>query len=348
MSIVFLSNISFVIIVSVFTFWLGIHIYSSDKKARANFYFLWLSILLALWLVFGFLAAMLFTDPFLCTISAKINYAVVSLFFIPWYFFFVFFPKEIKRPAILDKIVTLGWVLFALVSLFTDFFIKGTEVGKFGEWGSSVLYGPGLEFFHLATGGFAVLTLLILIKNYFKLSRENKLKTSYLIIGLFLFVLGNLVFNIAFPAIRGDSQYYQLGDYSVVFIIIFTAIAITKKGLFKARIIATTFFILFIFVLLLFDFIFSYQQPSLQIFKGIILLFFIVFAYLLVRGTKIEIKQKERLSKLNEELENKVRERTKELSDRVVELEKFHRLTVGREIRMVELKKKIKKLKKGS
>lgn len=46
-----------------------------------------------------------------------------------------------------------------------------------------------------------------------------------------------------------------------------------------------------------------------------------------------------------EEMEKKVKIRTKELQERIDELERFHDLTVGREIKMLELKKEIKKLK---
>ena len=63
----------------------------------------------------------------------------------------------------------------------------------------------------------------------------------------------------------------------------------------------------------------------------------------------LEIKVKKRtqeLSDLTKGLEQKVEERTKELQERVNELERFHELTVGRELRMIELKKEIKKLKK--
>jgi len=49
---------------------------------------------------------------------------------------------------------------------------------------------------------------------------------------------------------------------------------------------------------------------------------------------------------LQENLEKKVKERTKELQVRIEELERFHRLTVGRELKMVELKKETQRLKK--
>ncbi len=61
----------------------------------------------------------------------------------------------------------------------------------------------------------------------------------------------------------------------------------------------------------------------------------------------LEIKVKARtqeLEELNLKLEQEVRERTKELRERIEELEKFHQLTVGRELKMRELKEKIERL----
>jgi hypothetical protein len=43
-------------------------------------------------------------------------------------------------------------------------------------------------------------------------------------------------------------------------------------------------------------------------------------------------------------LEKLVAERTKEVMDRSAELERWYQLTVGREVRMAELKKKIQNL----
>lgn len=51
------------------------------------------------------------------------------------------------------------------------------------------------------------------------------------------------------------------------------------------------------------------------------------------------------LKELAENLENQVKERTRELQNKIDELEKFRKLVVGRELKMIELKKEIKKLK---
>jgi len=50
------------------------------------------------------------------------------------------------------------------------------------------------------------------------------------------------------------------------------------------------------------------------------------------------------IKKLQEGLEDKVEERTKELQERVNELEKIHKFTVGRELKLIELKEEIKRL----
>jgi HAMP domain-containing protein len=63
--------------------------------------------------------------------------------------------------------------------------------------------------------------------------------------------------------------------------------------------------------------------------------------------TSLEEKVKSRtkeLEKAKEGLERKVDERTGELNLKVAEMERFNRLAVGRELRMIELKKRIKEL----
>lgn len=53
------------------------------------------------------------------------------------------------------------------------------------------------------------------------------------------------------------------------------------------------------------------------------------------------------LKELQESLEKKVKQRTKELQERIDELERFRKLTEGRELRMVELKEEIERLKEN-
>jgi hypothetical protein len=61
----------------------------------------------------------------------------------------------------------------------------------------------------------------------------------------------------------------------------------------------------------------------------------------------LEVKVGARTAELNQEkanLETKVAERTKELQEKMEEMERFQKFVVGRELKMVELKQEIKKL----
>lgn len=60
---------------------------------------------------------------------------------------------------------------------------------------------------------------------------------------------------------------------------------------------------------------------------------------------KVKARTKE-LENLTKELEGKVKERTKKLEEKMEELEKFNKLAIGRELKMVELKEEVEKLKK--
>lgn len=61
---------------------------------------------------------------------------------------------------------------------------------------------------------------------------------------------------------------------------------------------------------------------------------------------KVRARTKE-LQELTERQEETIEKRTEEIKERMGELERFHRLVIGRELKMVELKKEIKELKEA-
>lgn len=67
----------------------------------------------------------------------------------------------------------------------------------------------------------------------------------------------------------------------------------------------------------------------------------------IVKEISSETEEKEKIVLVTRErLEQMIKEKTEALQKKIDELEKFHKLTVGREVRMIELKQQIEKLKK--
>ena len=129
-------------------------------------------------------------------------------------------------------------------------------------------------------------------------------------------------------------------DFSVYFSVIWIGLstyAVLTKRLFEIKVILTDFAVGAMAILLFFLSLIIETTLPIKILLFSVFFVFCFLSYFLINYTHREAEQKEIL-------EEKVKEKTKELRGRVEDLEKFHRLTVGRELKMVELKKEIQKL----
>ena len=73
----------------------------------------------------------------------------------------------------------------------------------------------------------------------------------------------------------------------------------------------------------------------------------LAFGIVVLRSRIERARAEDSLRRLNDELEQRVKDRTAELERKNAELEKMNKMFVGRELRMVELKERIKELEKA-
>lgn len=337
----------FVLLTSAFALCLGFWTYFSNKEKKINKFFFLITLTIVGWIIFGFLCNFSEKEEIAC-FWCRVNIFFVTFFFLFLYFFSLHFPREKKKYLFLDILIVFTLSLFAFLSIFTSFLIK--EAIK-TAWGTEIKIGALFKPFFVSIIFFTILILFNLTRDYFLLQKSEKLKVQYFLIGSFLFAIFNLVFNVFFPLLKGTFKYYQFGDYSVILFLLFVAFAIVKRKLFGIRVILVDLLVSFTSILLLIQ-IFLFREQTFHFLWSLSIFFlFLILGSLLVNSILKEAKQKEELEKaleeikkLNFSLEEKVKERTKELQKRIEELDRFYKLTIGRELKMAELKEKIREL----
>jgi len=226
----------------------------------------------------------------------------VFMFFVVYYFFIVvwFLGKREQPYRLFGVVILLYGVIMGAVALTTDIIISGSAIvgstlrplfGKVGRW----------EFY----GFVVVLTLLInwmLMREYVGFPKERRVKLQYFLIGLLLFAGLNIVFNVVLPLAFDQYAYYALGNYSVGFLLGFTAYAIVKRELFGVRAVLAAIFVATVGVLQAIDLLVFTEHPAMQAFKGAVLVLILYFGFVLVRNVQREVHQRERLQEIAEEL----------------------------------------------
>jgi len=350
-----LINKSLVILIDLLSLWLGAWVYFTAPKNKINRMFVLLSASVILWITFYYFAisASRLSSALLWS---RLATGAVALFYIPFYLFPVFFLHLEKKFRHLTKLVLgLGFSLFTL-SVFSPFII---EKAVFKNQKLELIFGPGHVVYFLTAVFLSIFVILLFLSRYLNSSAKMKLKMQYFLSGIFIWVFLNFVFNMVFPLVEKTIQYSCFGNYSVIFFLGFTAFAIVKQKLFGIKVIIVELLVGLMIITLL---IFTFLMPTLELKTASIVVFlvFLLLSYYLIKSVLKEIELRNKLQKLTNTLEEKVKERTKELEKaknaaerrtrevekRKEELERFYNLTINRELRMAELKKKIKELER--
>jgi hypothetical protein len=309
-------------------------------KKRSNRYFILTVLAIAAWILFNYFSNAV-KDYSLSLLYNKLIFVATAISGWAFLIFSDIFPEETapKKKIFWPSLFLLFSVIFVSLS---RFLIKEISIKKdvseivFNDW--------GISFFAIFLLGCFLSGLGIIInKTRLAKNKENKKTLQLLLGGMTIFLSLSILTNLFFPVIYNNFQLTNLAPlHTVIFTLIF-AVAILKYQFLDVKVIISEMLaglmgtVLFLFACLM-------DNNWLRIMAFGLFSLFCIIGYLLIKYTYREISAKE-------DLETKVRERTKELAEsktlaeeRAAELEKWYKLTIGRELRMAELKDKIKEL----
>ena len=195
-----LINKVLIFLINAVALWLAFLVYHNNPKREINKLFILMTVSMLLWVNFAFLARYVGQGQiYQSLLFIKIAWFVTPLLFLFLSLVAVYIIKEEKKYRLLNKIVLFLGVIAAFITGFTNLVIKGI---KFENGNLIVVYGKGMMPFLAAVMFLMYTTLYPLFKKYFKSLEEEKKKIEFFLIGIFIFYLANIIFNIARIFIR--------------------------------------------------------------------------------------------------------------------------------------------------
>jgi len=284
-----------------------------------------------------------------------------------------------------EKFQIAVWAFFFVASL-TPLVIKGAFFDPALPLVVRVAAGPLFWVYAAAAALTLAFSFLDLSRNRLFADAQNRQKARYVALAAGVFGIFNFIFNVAGPVfggIFGYGNFFSLfGDYAIAAMLGAIIYQALRDKLFGIKVILVEIFVGLMgasLAVMPFFMDFLWQQAML----AVLFAMFCIFGYLLIKGTIKECQEKEileqkvaertkeleaaklnleeanstleirvqartrELKELNRTLEQKVIARTNDLEAKIKDLETFQRITVSRELKMIELKQEIERLQKS-
>lgn len=301
---------------AIFIASLGIYIFFKDKGSKLSQVFALTTFSFTIWLfgTYKMLIAGSIGDDFSAILWDRFIY--IGVVFIPalLYHFSIIFTKETKQKnlSILSYILS---VIFLFISR-TDYFVSG--LFKY-EWG---VHTQAKLFHHIFLAFFFTFVILSLKNLYLYYSRKDitqieKIQTQYIFLAFFLLVgIGSLGYMPAY-----NIGIYPFSFYSGLIFSIIVAYTILKYNFFNLKIVATELITIAILLFSVIQIRLAKSTNELLI-QIIFLIIFMIFGILLIRSVNEEVKRREEIQKLADNL-TKATDKLKTANARLKELDQF-------------------------
>lgn len=254
----------------------------------------------SIWVLTEFIFYVLPVDSLATQIAARALY-LSGLIFAP---FFLFFSFEFLRPSTQKHwFHNILWYFPAFILIFLIIntqYIVGDAIDTTGH--NAIFTGPWYPAYVIAVATYFIGGFMNLLWEYWthvKGSAERR-QIEIIFLGLIPSIGAGMIFNVILPYFNNFTFFY-VGPLLVVFFIGFTTIAILRYQIFNVKVIATN-----ILVLILWSFLLTrtllWENVRDLITDGTILVVSIPIGILLVRSVLKEVKIREHVEHLAEEL----------------------------------------------
>jgi len=282
----FLGTIVF--IASVLNFFLALFVYLKDPLKKINRLFGIFGFITAIWVFANFMMGIQQSLFWLKTTSAFGVFVPLSALF--W--ILELCDKKIKKCEIF-LLSGLG-LFFFIISYFNNFIVanvKRVYLGGFkGETGS--FFVP--YFIYI----FGILAFIIytLFSSYYRTKDIKKIQIGYVLIGAILYIGIVMLVDFILP-LFDIRKFIPLDTPSSLFLLLFTALAITKYHLFEIKVILTELLVGGMGLIWL---VFSFLIPTvnLRILTFLTFFLFCIFGYYLIKATYEEEKRREEAERM--------------------------------------------------
>ena len=287
-----------IVFVAVIHAALGIVISIKGSGKKQNSIFAIMEFFLILWSIAMIFYRSSYGDEI--TLWVKLLYfAAIMVPYIFIYFTYAFPEDKTKEFSKIVQIFLPIPIFIITWMIFWDKLIIGVNSAGSGE--PVIIFYKGAEYAYAAyMWGYFALAYLRLIKLYFESSGQTKAQIKFVFLGTFFSTILATSSNMLLP-IFGIFYLNWFGQVSIVAMAISIAYAITRHNLLNTRVVTTEIFITLINIIILIRFIGS-TSPEEFTFNGLVLLGVIMFSFLLIRSVLHEVRQREEISKLAEDL----------------------------------------------
>jgi signal transduction histidine kinase len=287
---------------------LGLFVFFSGEKTKLNFSWLLTSIAISTWSVglFGVVFSTDISNAWFWQYILDVGGICVPILYLNFLLHLLKREKKLKVLQLSSLVVATFLIILNFTSLF--------KVGISPKFGINYWIDPGKLYF-LFPLYFVILVLIaiyVVVKEYYLSDdKDRKRQLLYVLIAQIL-GFGGAATDF-FPQIF---NIYPFGSYFIILYVIFISYAALKYHLFNMRVISTELLTFAIWAFLLVKTLLSSNYNDFLI-NGFVLAAVVIAGILLMRSVLNEVKQKEKIEKIEKEVE-----RAYEIEKKANELEK--------------------------